>query len=137
TATIRGFLNVGAGGQSTGTIVVAGGRLVATNITAAVGSSGAGQLTVSDGSLVMSNLILALGTSSHGTLAVQGGTNSIYSGLVVGFGGCASTGTVVVSGGRLFVTNAALNAVCDVQSRSLILNSGTLTIDHLVITHVC
>ena len=137
TATIRGFLNVGAGGQSTGTIVIAGGRLVATNMTAAIGFNGTGQLTVSDGSLVMSNLELALGTSSHGTLAVQGGTNSIYSALVVGLGGCTSTGTVVVSGGQLFVTNAALNAVCDVQSGSLILNSGTLTIDQLVITNAC
>jgi hypothetical protein len=35
------------------------------------------------------------------------------------------------------VTNAALNAVCDVQSGSLILNSGTLTIDQLVITNAC
>src|SRR5262249_8010222 len=50
---------------------------------------------------------------------------------------CNATGTVVVAGGSLFVTNAAHNAVLDVRSGTLQLSSGTLVVDQLVITNSC
>jgi len=81
-------------------------------------------------------------------LDVDGGTVMLMSKLTVGstatisnlvIGNCASgaVGVVNVDGGSLYVTNAAHDAVLDVRDGQLILNSGLLQIDKLVMTNVC
>ncbi len=66
-----------------------------------------------------------------------GGTSCVYSNLTIGSSDCSGTGTVVVTGGSLFVTNAAHTAVLDVRSGSLLLDGGTLVVDQLVTTNGC
>src|ERR1041384_3044208 len=50
----------------------------------------------------------------------------------------AATGTVTITGGSVFVTNAAGTAVLDLSGGTLTLgNGGLLYVDKLVITNTC
>ena len=132
-----------------------------------VGGQGVGQMTMSNGTvLVGHDMAVARALNSVGTLTVQGGTIEVArvssSGtmaiggaagargtftmaggvattpvLVLGLFNCTATGTVVISGGSLYVTNAAHNAVLEVRNGTVELDSGTLVIDKLVITNAC
>jgi hypothetical protein len=134
--TLSSFLR--AGELGTGTVwLTTGGQLVVTNDTTYIGDDGIGRMTVSNGTLLTRNMIVGNLTDSRGTFTVAGGTAAVSSNLVLGLSACNATGTVVVAGGSLFVTNAGVNAVLEVRSGTLQLNSGILTIDRLVITNAC
>ncbi|HUJ08456.1 MAG TPA: hypothetical protein VL171_00375 [Verrucomicrobiae bacterium] len=131
-------LTLGDGFAVTGTLWVTGGTVALTNesFNNEIGESGGqGFMTVSNG-LVWARQ-LDIGTSGEGTLTMAGGTNTVYSSVILGASSCGASGTVVVSGGRLDVTNDAGNAMLEVRSGSLILNSGTLNVDELIITNAC
>ena len=131
------LFSIGENLNATGNVWVTGGLLEALSNITAVGNSGVGRLNVSNGvvRLVLANV--ARNGGSRGTFTAAGGTNSVYQSLTIGTAGCNSTGTVEVVGGGLFVTNSLGNAVLDVRSGTLTLNSGTLVADDLTITNIC
>ncbi len=135
--TLNSMVFVGGTGNATGAIWMTGGRLVVTNATIRIGNGGVGQMTISNGTWLATNVILGSFGGSQGTLTVAGGTNIIYAGLTLGTSHCNSTGTVVVSGGSLFVTNATATALLDLESGTLIQSGGLLQFDNLVVTNSC
>ncbi|HXI85190.1 MAG TPA: hypothetical protein VNL17_13985 [Verrucomicrobiae bacterium] len=135
-------LSVANNSFATGTVWVTGGTLVLTNniIDNEISEGGIGAMTVSNGSIFARNLFIgssALSAVGLGTLTMAGGSNSVYNSMILGKSACTATGVVTVAGGALFVTNATHTAVLDVRSGILQLESGTLTVDNLVITNVC
>jgi len=92
---------------------------------------------VSNATWLAQSVMVGRLAGSQGTLTVAGGTSSVYSNLTIGSSNCTGTGTVVITGGSLFVTNAAHNAVLDVRGGSLVLDAGTLVVDQLVTTNSC
>jgi hypothetical protein len=65
---------------------------------------------------------------------MAGGTNIIDTVLTLGNSPNA-TGTVVLAGGSLWVTNAAGTAVLELRTGALLLNAGTLSVDKLIVTN--
>jgi hypothetical protein len=148
TLTLAGGTNVFTGplhiGTGTGSVWMTGGRLVTPNTEVNVGrgsgsptQGGLGFMTISNGTWLAGTVNVALAGLTQGTLTIAGGTNSVYSGMTLGVNGCSTTGSVIVAGGRLFVTNATGNAVLEVRGGTLTINSGTLTVDTLVLTNAC
>jgi len=118
--------------NSSGLVTIAGGQLIATNDITRVGNSGQGQLNLSSGSanfaflsigdnltstgavIVSGGLLkmtprstndwLRVGNLANGSLTLSGGTALVGSELHLG-DDIASTGTVLVTGGHLIVTN--------------------------------
>jgi hypothetical protein len=130
-----------------GTVWVTGGQLNATlpgdplftgEIGIAVGDTAGGQMVVSNGTMMASSMSVGDVAESLGTLTVAGGISSVFSNLTIGFGcGSTGTGTVIITGGSLFVTNTAHNAVLDFESGTLTLSGGTLVADIFVKTNPC
>jgi hypothetical protein len=108
-----------------------------------------GSLTIQSGrNLSLSNSFVNYGTvlvaTADSSLSVgqhrytqAAGSTAINSSLILGDFGCTVTGVVEVTGGNLFVTNAAGNALLEVRSGTLTLSAGALTVDKLVITNAC
>ena len=57
--------------------------------------------------------------------------------MYVGYCPVSATGSVLIAGGSLFVTNAAGTAVLDLSGGTLTLNSGLMIVDKIVITNTC
>jgi len=148
------------GSSGTGQVQVTGGQLLALNSTNVVGQFGGGSMTQLNGFVQFASEIV--GASSKGSLTVAGGTHAIGDGgILVGegkdadgimviksgttmasrmvIGDCRSNaiGLVQIQGGEFFVTNAAHNAVLDVNNGTLLFISGHLTVDRLVMTNSC
>jgi hypothetical protein len=149
---------IGSSPQATGTVWVTGGEFTQsgsylisgqTNFWSTfVGPYGVGLITVSNGYWRGSAMILGSQSNSYGAVTVNGGSMTLLSKVLVGgtavisnlvVGNCASgaVGVVNIDGGNLYITNAAHNAVLDVRDGQLILNSGVLQVDKLVMTNVC
>jgi hypothetical protein len=120
---------------ATGTVWMAGGRLSSSFLY--LGNQGMGQMTVSNGNPLMNDMFVGAAAGGQGTLTLAGGSSSMYSSLTLGAADCSATGTVIVAGGNLFVTNAAHSAVLEVQSGTFILNSGVVDVDIFVMTNPC
>jgi hypothetical protein len=130
---------------ATGTVWMKGGQLVVTNAQMDVGLDGLGTMVVSNGAVVARDVFVnasSVGTlttsTAQGNLTMVGGTLTAFSSLVIG--DCATgggTGMVRIAGGSLFVTNNAGNATLDVRGGTLILDSGVLNVDRLVMTNSC
>jgi len=114
-STVQDGFFVGASPAATGTVWVTGGQVIATNLPVWVGPWGYGAVTVSNG-----------------------GTVTVSSKLIIG-GNCPTggVGVVNISGGSLYVTNAAHNAYIDLRSGELNLNGGLLNVDILFTTNTC
>ena len=123
---------VGDNQNATGTVWMLGGQY---NGPMTVGNSGIGRVAMSNGTMNVNNL--ALGLTGVGTFTMAGGTNIVTGSLVLGVPDCLGTGTVIVSGGDLFVTNNSGTAVLDVESGTFTLNSGTVVVDTFVMTNAC
>jgi len=130
-----GELTVGNNAGSTGAVWIAGGQL--SSDSAMIGLAGVGQMTVSNGSWQAEDVSVGGASGGNGILIVAGGTSVVLSDLTIGTPDCTATGTVVVVGGSLFVTNAAHNAALDVESGALTLSGGTVVVDVLVKTNPC
>ena len=129
---------VGYTTNSTGNkIAVDGGNLTITNGTAVLGYYGSGELIVSNGSVMLRDVTAGYNGGARGTLTVAGGTTVISSNLVLGITACTATGTAIVAGGSLYVTNAAHTAVLDVRCGQLNVSSGLLQVDILICTNAC
>ncbi|HUI06625.1 MAG TPA: hypothetical protein VL486_06430 [Verrucomicrobiae bacterium] len=121
---------------ATGAVWVKGGQLTVGNSYTVIGNSGVGQMTVSNGLVTLTDVFVAT-SSNPGTLTVAGGTWNIYGNLTVGDCNAGHAGAIAVTGGNLFVTNAAHNATLDVRNGTLTLGSGFLKVDRLVMTNTC
>ncbi len=119
----------------TGTVWVTGGQFNAP-LGGQVGTSGSGQLVVSNGIVNAGSIDVAFGAGARGTLTAAGGTSS-FAGITIGNFACTATGLVSVTGGSLFVTNAAVNATLEVRSGTLTISGGLLRADKIVITNAC
>ena len=94
-------------------------------------------MTVSNGTSLLHDVFVGAVTGGQGTITYDGGSSSMYSSLTLGASDCTATGTVIMAGGNLFVTNAAHSAVFEVRSGTLILNSGVMDVDTFVMTNPC
>jgi hypothetical protein len=97
---------------------------------------------IHDGEMIVSNGVATfrsayVGLDSTGSLTMPGGTMTVLSNMVVGDCGASVTGAVVISGGKLFVTNSAGNAVLDIRKGTFTLTSGQLKANTLVMTNSC
>jgi T5SS/PEP-CTERM-associated repeat protein len=137
TITLSSLLDIGVSAAATGTVWLLGGQLWVTNGCTSIGDSGVGCLTVSNGTFLASGVGVGLSSGSQGTLLVAGGSLSVLSNMVVGNTTCSSLGTITMSGGTLFVTNAATMAVLELRNGTFTLNGGWLVVDQLVITNAC
>ncbi|MGD0651918.1 MAG: thrombospondin type 3 repeat-containing protein [Verrucomicrobiia bacterium] len=161
TNSIQGALVVGASIGATGTVWMTGGQLVQTNTylvsnttnfwPTCVGPWGAGFLTVSNGNWLGNTMLLGMHAVvtnvygqgvvplwlSHGELTMAGGSMTLLSKLVIGDCPSGGVGVVSLTGGNLYVTNAAHTAFIDVRNGQLNLNGGVLQADKLVMTNAC
>jgi len=151
--TLQSGLCVGSSLGATGTVLLTGGQLIATNLSTSIGSWGYGVATVNDGGWVGSTMlvgvhgfanitnyygtIMTTGQTSYGAVTLNGGLMTLYSKLVIGNCGTGGVGVVNVAGGSLYVTNAAHNAVIDIRSGQVTLTGGTMQVDKLVLTNSC
>jgi hypothetical protein len=94
-----------------------------------------GEMIVNSGIATFRNAYV--GFDSTGTLTMPGGSMTVLNNMVVGDCGASVTGVVTISGGNLFVTNAAGNAVLDIRDHSVTLNAGLLKVDKFVMTNSC
>ncbi len=119
-------------------IQVLGGSLIVSNGSMTIPQAGIGTLTISNGIVEAQDIILAnCCTGTEGILTMASGSLLVQSGMVLGYGGCSTTGTVILTGGTCAVTNAAHSAVLEVRSGTLTHTGGALLIDNLVITNAC
>ena len=82
-------------------------------------------------------MVLGVHSNSLGTVNMPGGSMTLLSKLVIGNCVSGGVGVVTVSGGSLYVTNAAHNAFIDVRRGQLNLNGGLLQTDILIMTNTC
>ncbi|MBI5395352.1 MAG: PEP-CTERM sorting domain-containing protein [Verrucomicrobia bacterium] len=129
-----------------------------------VGSSGSGNsLIVTNGGALLSsdgrignlssssnNLVLVAGASSvwsnkgplyvgfngsYNQLILADGGSVISTNVIVGGNLTSGTNSITVSGGMLQITNASSLGKLDIRRGTLTLNSGTVTVDRLIITN--
>jgi len=135
----NGFIIGGSG--YTGTLWNTGGHLITTNTTIYVGglfSPAVGSIIASNGTTQAGTVYLGAQSDGVGTFTIAGGIHSIYSSLVLGGDLCVGgTGVVNVIGGQLFVTNAAHNAVLDVETGTLSVNGGYVQADIIILSNSC
>ncbi len=137
--------HIGGRSEVTGVVWVTGGQLVGANTLYVGGTndigfppnqSGFGQMTVSNGTVDTGKLMVGALTKEVGCLKIVGG-EVLSGGLSIGTPNCNGTGTVTVTGGSLFVTNAAHDAVLEILSGTFTVSGGNCVIDKLVITNAC
>ncbi|HTS19860.1 MAG TPA: hypothetical protein VMP11_19950 [Verrucomicrobiae bacterium] len=143
---ISAGLSVGTSIGATGTVFMSGGQLIDTNVTSTIGPWGYGILAISNGTWLGSTLNLGVhavpaqsnvtASSAYGEIDISGGTMTLYSQLAVGTCPSGGVGVVNITGGALYVTNAAHNAVLNLRDGQVNLNGGFLQIDTLVWTNI-
>jgi hypothetical protein len=120
----------------TGTIWQTGGRIVVTNTVLRFENNAL--MTGSNGTLLASNVFLSsVGGDGRSTFNINGSTNHVYANFNVGDQFCSGTGTVNMTSGRLFVTNAAGTATLDVRSGTLNISGGYVQADKIILTNIC
>jgi hypothetical protein len=133
TSILSSNLQVGSG-NSEATVSVTGGQLFVTNAPIVVDYQA--QCSIAGGQLAAKTI--ELGDLTGGTLTIEGGSVTVSEGITLG--DCNHgfvVGTASVDGGQLIVTNAAGTGFIDVQNGQLILASGVLHVDKLVMTNSC
>ncbi|HTS17496.1 MAG TPA: hypothetical protein VMP11_07980 [Verrucomicrobiae bacterium] len=134
--TMLGFiLDVAGDYGSTGVVWLTGGQL-SVAFESQVGYLGDGWMAVSNGTWQSPSVEIG-SYGAAGTLTVAGGASSAYSSLTMGTPDCSGTGVVMVSGGTLYVTNAAGNAVLDLENGTFTMVAGTIVVDTVVATNPC
>jgi T5SS/PEP-CTERM-associated repeat protein len=91
---------------------------------------------VAGGALWQNGIVYVGYQGSSNSLLISGGSVSASS-IVVGYNSSFCNNRLEMDNGSLVVTNAATNAVLEVRDGMVILNSGTLLADELVITNAC
>ena len=119
-----------------GSVWMTGGQLSVLNNYTIIGNSGVGQMTISNGTMTAASVIVG-NSSNPGSLTVAGGAMTVLSDMTLGDCGGGMMGFVTITGGNLFITNAAHNATLDVRSGSFIMTGGAVVVDRLVMTNAC
>ncbi len=139
--TINGGTNTCTGvtiaNGGTGTLNMNGGFLYVTNSGAAlVLSDNTGGVTgivnITNGEVHTYNTFD--GFWNPGVINLSGGLMTAVNSFIIGVSN-GSSGSTVISGGTLAVTNATHNAFLDVRRGSLTLNGGLLQVDDLILTN--
>ncbi|HUJ70996.1 MAG TPA: Amuc_1099 family pilus-like system protein [Verrucomicrobiae bacterium] len=131
------FMHVGREGGN-GILWLTGGLLVFTNGTTTVGDQGGfGEIVVSNGNYISKFIFMGDSGASDCLMNLFGGTTTIYSNLNIGRFDCQAAGIVTVDGGTLVVTNSQHKGTLDVETGTFSLNSGTVTVDRVVMTNAC
>ena len=121
-------------------MVITGGQIFVTNGLITVSANyDAANMVISDGQLVAKTIELGrLGQFiSRGMFMVSGGSITVSDSIKLGNCVSNTVGEIIQSGGQLTVTNAAHAGFIDVQNGQLVLNSGILQVDKLVMTTTC
>ncbi len=138
--TVQTLLDFTAGynANTTGTVWITGGQF-SVGISTILGYQppSYGEITVSNGAVTTKNLFVGDSTGLSGSLGVYGGNVLVSSNMLIGYCPVSASGTVLVAGGSLFVTNANTNAVLEISGGTLTLSSGLLVADTIVITNTC
>ncbi|HTS17886.1 MAG TPA: hypothetical protein VMP11_09960 [Verrucomicrobiae bacterium] len=116
-------------------VLLEDGTIDGTSATLSIGENHPASMTVSNGAAVFNTAYI--GFNNTGSLTMPGGVMTVLSNMVVGDCGASVTGLVTISGGALFVTNAAHNAVLDVRSGQFIMTGGAVVADRIVMTNAC
>jgi hypothetical protein len=127
-------------GEYEGTVAIRGGQIFVTNGLIIVSANyDAANMVISDGQLVAKTIELGrLGQFiSRGMFMVSGGSITVSDSIKLGNCVSNTVGEIIQSGGQLTVTNAAHAGFIDVQNGQLVLNSGILQVDKLVMTTTC
>ena len=129
------LLTLGDESGSTGSVWVSDGQLVigTNDYLMTIGNNGVGQLTLSNGQVMASYVIVANGPGSRGILKVAGGTGTCSRALSIGVAQGA-TGTVLVTGGQLAVTNYPV-IVGDYGVGQMTVSDGTVRARTVVVGH--
>ena len=115
------------GGLLTSADGVIGNSIVSSNNIAWV--TGPGSLWSNGGSLYVGN------TGSFNTLTLTNGGSVLATNIVVGFESSSTGNVITVSGGHLLATNADGGGALEVRYGALVFNSGTVTVDRLLLTN--
>jgi len=95
-------------------------------------------MTISNGTATATSLFVGDSTGLSGSLSIYtNGTMMVSSNLLMGFCSLQASGSVVIAGGSLIVTNGNTNAVLEISGGTLTLSSGMLVADTIVITNTC
>jgi hypothetical protein len=130
-------LRLGPEPASTGAIYLASGTLITTNVPVFVGDAGIGLMTISNGTWQAGTVLAGCSNGAAGTLGIHGGSVSISTNLTLGHSGCGATGTALMTGGRLSVTNVNHDATLEVRSGAFTLSNGVVTADCIIVTNEC
>ncbi len=143
---------VGASMGAFGILTSAGGQVVVTNGVgriavgtdasasdpAVISGSGDGRMFVDGGAVLTRELDIATDNSPQGELSIGGnGSVTVLSRMTVGDCGSNALGTVVMTGGKLYVTNATHDATLEVRNGFFLLDGGSVVVDKLVVTNGC
>ena len=133
------FLTVGSSGSGNQLCITNGGTVVdfsSGSIGASSSASNNSVLVSGPGSLWNDYGDLFVGTNGPGSqLSVVNGGTVTASNVVVGAAASSSGNIVTVSGGSLFATNISQTGVLDVRRGTLVLNSGTVAMNRLLLTN--
>jgi uncharacterized repeat protein (TIGR03803 family) len=108
TTQLSSNLVVGTSANSTGTVNVTGGQLIATNAPITIGNLGVGSMTVSSGTVSTTGIDIGAGTNSQGTLTLEEGSTVVISSNLTAGSASGATGTISVTGGQLVATNGVI-----------------------------
>jgi hypothetical protein len=125
---------------TTGIVWVTGGQIgVSTSmILGYLPSKSFGGMTISNGAVTTTLANIGNSRGLSGSLALyNGGVMTVYSNMLVGYCPQAATGSVLIAGGSLYVSNDTSTAVLDLSGGTLTLSSGLLYVDKFVITNTC
>lgn len=144
TSTTFAIANNSSASPSKGTLLMTGGLLDSTatdlrvgNAVSGSGGSARGTVIVSNGTWRARSILLGAGVNALGQMTIAGGTTTVSNVLTLA-SATGSTGAVLVTGGNLFVTNAAATATIDigvVGRGSFTISNGTVVADRLFATN--
>jgi T5SS/PEP-CTERM-associated repeat protein len=129
TASLAPNLDLGNVANATGTVLVSGGELVATNGWVRIGNAGIGQMTVTGGALRTVSIVLGLNAGAAGTLTVDGGAVTNAGSITVGSILNAS-GTLWLKNGQFLGGSTLLVGVTG--NGQVTVSNGTMAINSLV-----
>jgi hypothetical protein len=144
-----GFLQILGNGTGPGAGLVAnsfeidGGDIDGTGTTITIGDNGhSASAVMKGGSARFAAMYAGYQPGYSGTYTQLAGSMVVWSNLIVGDDCPAGTngaiGTVALSGGALYVTNAAHTAVLDLRNGTFTLGPGAILVaDNLVLTNTC
>lgn len=136
-------ITVGRDGAS-GQVLVTGGEFLLGGDVFRIGRDSFGEMTIAGGLVRARGMRIGISNDAMGALTLTGGTTLLSSNLVVGnltlttnnpTGFTNATGTVLMNGGVLAITNASGFATLEMRYGTATINAGELILDQLLLTN--